>query len=344
MRQKLVLTSTLLVCAAIILGATGTSETTDTGSYDIGVFVPGVVDGSPTYEMLVDGVQRAVDEAENATIAVIEGGFNQSTWEEGVMSMAATGSYDLIVTSNPSMPEIAARVTEEIPSARFLVLDGYLEGSDRIHTILFNQREQAYICGFFAGLITTSDLPGVNADTRVGLLAGQEYPIMNEVILPAYRQGLQAGTSNGTVDFRVLGNWYDAGKAQEIVADMVAQGSDIILTIAGSGNQGTISAARERDVYVVWYDDSGYDQGPGVVIGSSFVRQDVATYEATKAAIEGALDFGTAQILGVSDGAVSFDTDHPGFTDYVPQPVREEITDLLQRMASGEIDLPMPTQ
>lgn len=327
-----------------MIGATGTSETADTGSFDIGVFVPGVVDGSPTYEMLVDGVRRAVDESKNATIAVIEGGFNQSTWEEGVMSMAATGNYDLIVTSNPSMPEIAARVTEEIPSARFLVLDGYLEGSDQIHTILFNQREQAYICGFFAGLITTSDLSGVNAEARVGLLAGQEYPIMNEVILPAYRQGLRDSTANGTVDFRVLGNWYDAGKAQEIVADMVAQGSDIVLTIAGSGNQGTISAARERDVYVVWYDDSGYDQGPGVVIGSSFVRQDIATYEATKSAIDRSLEYGTAQILGVADGAVSFDTEHPGFTDYVPRSVAEEMTKLLRRIASGEIDLPMPSQ
>lgn len=344
MRQRIVLTSALLVCAAIMIGATGTSETADTGSFDIGVFVPGVVDGSPTYEMLVDGVRRAVDESKNATIAVIEGGFNQSTWEEGVMSMAATGNYDLIVTSNPSMPEIAARVTEEIPSARFLVLDGYLEGSDQIHTILFNQREQAYICGFFAGLITTSDLSGVNAEARVGLLAGQEYPIMNEVILPAYRQGLRDSTANGTVDFRVLGNWYDAGKAQEIVADMVAQGSDIVLTIAGSGNQGTISAARERDVYVVWYDDSGYDQGPGVVIGSSFVRQDIATYEATKSAIDRSLEYGTAQILGVADGAVSFDTEHPGFTDYVPRSVAEEMTKLLRRIASGEIDLPMPSQ
>ena len=165
---------------------------------------------------------------------------------------------------------------------------------------------------------------------------------MNDVILPAYEMGLGAVTSDGTVDFRVLGNWYDAGKAQEIVADMVAQGSDVVLTIAGGGNQGTISAARERGVHVIWYDDNGYDEGPGVVAGSSFVRQDVATYEATRAAIQGELPFGTARVLGVADDAVSFDTEHPVFRENVPAGIGSEMEALLARMKSGELELPMP--
>jgi len=332
-----------LSIATASLYATGTGETSDSDSFDIGVFVPGVVDGSPTYEMMVNGVQQAVDEAGTASVAVVEGGFNQSTWEEGVMSMAASGSYDLIVTSNPSMPEIAATVAEAIPEVKFLVLDGYLSGNDRIHTILFNQQEQAFLCGYFAGLVTTSAMPGSNPQGRVGLLAGQEYPIMNDVILPGYELGLDAIVPDGTVDFRVLGNWYDAGKAQEIVADMVAQGSDVVLTIAGGGNQGAISAARERGIHVVWYDDSGYDQAPGVVVGSSFVRQDVAAYEATLQAIRGELTYGDAQILGVADGAVSFDTEHPEFIENVPAEIAREMERLLQRLETGELRLEMPT-
>ncbi len=311
--------------------------------FSIGVFVPGVVDGSPTYEMVVDGVRRAAEEGGRSTVAVVEGGFNQATWEEGVMSMASSGSYDLIVTSNPSMPEIVAEVTSVVDDVNFLVLDGYLEGHPQIHTILFNQMEQAFLCGYFAGLVTTSSMTGVNDDSRIGLLAGQEYPIMNNVILPAFQLGLDAVVGSGTVDFRVLGNWYDAGKAQEIAADMITQGSDIVLTIAGGGNQGVISAARERNTYVVWYDDIGYDQAPGIVAGSSFVRQDVATYEATLQAIRGELEYGSAQILGVTDGAVSFDTSHPAFRELVPQPIIEEMENLLERMGSGELDLPMPT-
>ncbi|MFO8042351.1 MAG: BMP family ABC transporter substrate-binding protein, partial [Alkalispirochaeta sp.] len=135
-----------------------------------------------------------------------------------------------------------------------------------------------------------------------------------------------------------------AGRAQEIVADMITQGSDVVLTIAGGGNQGTIAAAREHSAYVLWYDDSGYDQAPGTVVGSSFVRQDRATYEATLAAIQGELTFGEASILGVADDAVSFDTEHPAFTDNVPAELKTEMEDLLARMRSGELTMDMPEQ
>ena len=341
MRQTTFLTAFAFFSAVTFLGAVGTGEQTQDSSYSIGVFVPGVVDGSPTYEMMVRGVQSAADE-EGARVAVVEGGFNQSTWEEGVMSMAASGEYDLIVTSNPSMPEIASSVADAVPEVEFLVLDGYLAGHPRIHTILFNQQEQAFLSGYFAGLITQSTMEQSNAVPRIGLLAGQEYPIMNEVILPAYRLGLQSVVSDGTVDFRVLGNWFDAGKAQEITVDMISQGSDTILTIAGGGNQGTIAAARERGAYVLWYDDSGYDQAPGIVVGSSFVRQDAAGYEATAAAIRGELAFGEAQVLGVADGAVSFDTDHEAFRAAVPAGIRQEMEALINRMEEGELTLEMP--
>lgn len=327
--------------ATLSLAAAGRVES-ESGSYSIGVFVPGVVDGSPTYEMMVEGVRRAADEAGNTEFAVVEGGFNQATWEEGVMSMAASGRYDLIVTSNPSMPEIALAVAEAIPDVYFIVLDGYLEGHPRIHTVLFNQREQAYLSGYFAGLVKTSTMEGVRPDPRVGLLAGQEYPIMNEVILTGYREGATAVDPAISVDFRVLGNWYDAGKAQEIATDMIGRGSDVILTIAGGGNQGVVSAARERDAYVLWYDDTGYDEAPGVVVGSSLVRQDVATYEAVLSAIRGRIAYGTGTILGVADGAVGFDTEHPEFLRAVPPEIVREIEDVLEQLRSGSLTLEMP--
>lgn len=331
-----------LVCTVgATLWAAGGTETA-AGTYRIGVFVPGVVDGSPTYEMMVNGVRAAAEEEGNTEVSVVEGGFNQATWEEGVMSMAASGRYDVIVTSNPSMPEIALAVAEAIPDIRFIVLDGFLEGHPRIHTVLFNQREQAYLSGFFAGLVTTSSMPKARPERRIGLLAGQEYPIMNEVILTGFREGAQAVDPGITVDFRVLGNWFDAGKAQEIATDMIGRGSDVILTIAGGGNQGVVSAARERNAYALWYDDTGYDEGPGVVVGSSLVRQDHASYESARAAIRGRIEWGTAIILGVADDAVGFDTDHPEFLKAVPPELAAEMEALLERLRRGELVLEMP--
>lgn len=332
-----------LVLAAIPSAFAGGEAEAAEERFSIGVFIPGVVEGSPTYEMLVSGVERAVSESESAVIRIVEGGFNQATWQQGVTELAATGLYDLIVTSNPSMPEICDAVSQQFPDQRFLVLDGYLAGNPQIHTVLFNQREQAFLAGHFAALVTQSDMEHANGDVKVGLLAGQEYPIMNRVILPGYELGLRSVIPEGSVDFRVLGNWYDAAKASEITNNMLSTGSDVILTIAGGAGQGVITSARENGGYALWFDSAGYDLAPGIVIGSSIVRLDRAAFEKTLAAITGDLSFGDAVVFGVADGYVDFDTEHRLYERNVPESIRAAQAQLIGRMKSGEISLEMPT-
>lgn len=341
---KTAITLALMVVIAGSLFGLGAGEPEDQDIFSVAVFVPGVVEGSPTYELLVAGVEEAVEEQEAATVQVVEGGFNQSLWQEGVTSLAASGDFDLIVTSNPSMPEICAAVAEAFPRQRFLVLDGYLSGNEAIHTVLFNQREQGFLSGYFAGLVTTSDMENANPEPRVGLLAGQEFPIMNGVILPSYELGLKAVDPDGTVDFRILGNWYDASKAADLASNMIDGGADTILAISGGGNQGVITSARQRGAYVLWYDTSGYDEAPGIVVGSSMVRLDRAAYEKTTAAIEGRLAYGEAVILGVQEGYVTYDTENREFQRHVPESIRQELEAMLDRLESGDLVLEMPTR
>jgi len=350
MRIRTILTAVVLAIFVSALGlAGGNPEPAPVQVFRIGIFVPGVVEGSPTYELLVAGVERAVseragDNADNpvVTVKVVEGGFNQAQWEQGLTSMAASGEYNLIVSSNPEIPDIVAGITTSFPDQRFLVMDAYRKGNDSIHTVMFNQREQAFLAGHFAGLVSDSDMTDTAGPVRVGLLAGQEYPIMNDVILPGYEFGARTVDPEATVDFRVLGNWYDAGRAAELADSMYAIGSDIILTIAGGGSQGVIAAARDRDAYVIWYDTNGLDQAPGVVIGSTFIALDKAAYERTLQAIDGALAYGEAEVLGVADGYVGFVQDDPLYRRNVSEAVRNAQAELVDRMQSGDFYLEMP--
>ncbi|WP_319560814.1 BMP family ABC transporter substrate-binding protein [Marispirochaeta sp.] len=134
----------------------------------IAVFVPGVVAGSPTYEMMVKGVQEAAKETPEVEISVIEGGVNQGEWLTKVSSLAASGRYDLIVTSNPAMPEICAEVSRSYPEARFLILDGHIEGNPSIFTFRFDQKEQGYLAGYFAGLVCAGKAAGRKGQGRPG--------------------------------------------------------------------------------------------------------------------------------------------------------------------------------
>lgn len=304
----------------------------------IAVFVPGVVSGSPIYEMLVAGVQKAAGEAAGAQVKVVEGGFNQAEWEAKITSLAATGTYDLIVSSNPAIPAICAAVSVKFPAQAFLLLDGELAGNPKIYTLRYDQREQAYLAGHIAGLAAQAGLGG-KPSARIGLVAGQEYPAMNGTILPSYRDGARAVDPKIEVDFRVVGNWYDAAKGDELAAAMIREGASVILTIAGGANQGVVQAAADAKASVVWFDVNGYAVRPGTVIGSAILRQDLAAYEATKRYLSGKLPFGTAEIVGVADGYVDFVQDDPAYIAAVPAALRKKQADLIDALKSGKLKL-----
>ncbi|MDR3355759.1 MAG: BMP family ABC transporter substrate-binding protein [Spirochaetaceae bacterium] len=316
---------------------------TGTKSVSIAVFIPGAASGSPIYEMLAEGVKWAADERNAAddgqpvTVQVIEGGYNQAEWEAKLTALAASGAYDLIVSSNPSLPELARAVRAKFPAQRFLLLDGELSGDPGIYTLRYNQREQAYMAGYLAALVAAEAGGG-----RVGLIAAQEYPAMLQTILPGYREGALAVDPGIAVDFRVVGNWYDAAKCAELAAGMIKAGARVLLCVAGGANEGAVQAAVEAGTdraRIVWFDTNGYAVRPPYIVGSCVLLQDRAAYSRTKLFLEGKLSFGEAEVVGIRDAYVDFIEDDPLYAAAVSDSVRKKQHEMLSRLRSGELIL-----
>lgn len=348
MKRPFALQSILLfiIMAVVLTGnahSSGAADKRDKG-VKIAVFVPGVASGSPVYEMLVAGVRKAVDEASaggiDASLTVIEAGTRQADWGTKLMSVVAGGEYKLIVTSNPAMPEVIAPISEQFPKQEFLVLDAWFEGNPSVTTFRYNQREQAYISGYMAALASSSSMPLANGGRKIGLIAGQEYPAMNSIILPGYLEGARAVDPAFEVDFRVVGNWYDAAKGAELARAMRQAGVDVIMPVAGGANQGVIAAARESGFYIAWFDDNGYARDPDHVISSATMAQDRLAHEMTLAWIKGTLVRGTASTVGITDGYINFVSDDPAYLRNVPADLRNRMKALLDRLRSGELSLP----
>jgi simple sugar transport system substrate-binding protein len=312
-------------------------------SFSIAVFVPGVLAGSPTYEMMDKGVRSAAVQ-NNATVKTIEGGFNQAEWAQQITALAAEKTYDIIVTSNPSMPEICRKIQEFYPEQEFLNLEGSGIEDDQVSTFFFNHKELAFLLGNFAGILTEYRRENGYNITKIGLIAGQEYPEMNNYIKPGFEMGFKNVNSSIELDFRIIGNWYDASKAAELASDMYSNGADIILTIAGGANQGVLTAAKNAKKFVLWYDSNGYAIEPGVIIGSGVIREDKAAEEMIKKAIEGSLIRGTSISAGVKEGYVDFIDDDANYQKYVPVSVREKMNILLEEMRKGNIKIPADNQ
>jgi len=330
---SLILVVACALMAAPLLGAAPMS---------IGIFVPGVAAGSPLYSAMVDSAQKFAADNPGVTVKVVEGGFNQADWPEKVTSLAATGAYNYILSSNPSIPAICADVVKSFPKQKFIIMDGNLAGNPNIYTLMYNQVEQGYIAGYMAGLVTKSKMKGATPDLKVGAIVAQEYPALTKEMIPGYLQGAQAVDSKITLDYRIIGNWYDANKAADLANSMMDQGVDVILSIAGGASQGIIKAAQARGRYVVYFDSDVYNIAPGTIIGCAVLDQQRAVYETLKKALAGKLPFGKAESVNTKDGYVGFADKNPLYTDNVPADVRAKMVDLMKRYASGALSQAIP--
>lgn len=333
---------TLIAASSCAGKATSKSLSTDQAK-TIAVFVPGVVSGNSVYEMLVAGVNRAAKESTDAgkkvSVTVIEAGASQSEWESKLTALAADGAYSVIVTSNPAMPDVIAPVSAKFPKQEFISFDAYAEGNEKLTTFRYNQREQAYISGYLAALVSSSSMKFANNEKKIGLIAGQEYPAMTGIILPAFLEGARAVDPAFTADFRVVGNWYDASKGSELARAMRNAGVDVIMPVAGGANQGVLASARETGFYVAWFDDNGYAKCPGYVVSSSVMAQERLAFEKTKAWIDGTIEKGKPQTVGIAGRYIDFVSDDPLYISTVPAPIREKQAALMARLYDGTLTL-----
>jgi riboflavin transport system substrate-binding protein len=308
----------------------------------IGVFIPGVREGSPTYTDLAAGAEKLVAEIPGASLKVFEAGFNQAEWEDKLTSFVANGSYDFVLTSNPSMPDLIGKISPLFPKQKFICLDGMSPGNPNLYTVLYNQSEQGYITGYLAGLLSLSDLPGANPAKKVGIIIGQHYPVMDKLIIPGFEQGLKAADPAFQLDARVLGNWFDATKAAELAGSMIDGGVDVILPICGSASQGVVKAAQDSGKYLVFFDSDEYARAPKNILGCIALNQKKLSYTKLKEAVEGRLAFGKADVVGIKEGYIELLDKSPSYMEGVPQSVRTKVGAAIAKIKSGALSFKVP--
>ncbi|MCL2126633.1 MAG: BMP family ABC transporter substrate-binding protein [Treponema sp.] len=311
-------------------------------AFSVLVYITGVAAGSPTYEMLAEGAQEFADEHGNVKIKVYEAGFNQAEWEEQLRSMVSGGEYDLVLGSNPSLPELCASVGKSFPAQKFIITDAQYSGSPQISTYLYNQYEQSLFLGYLAGLVTTSGMPFANESKRVGFIAAQEYPLLTRHIVPGFLEGAHRADPDIELDFRVVGNWFDANKAAELASGMINSGVDVFTSIAGGAAQGIVRAIKDRGAYAVSFNTSEYGQAPGFIIGCGIMEQKKLVKEILSDVLAGKIQYGSSRTVGVKEGYLNFIFDDPGYRDYVPAEIQEKFAAFMDDFRSGRIEYTVP--
>jgi simple sugar transport system substrate-binding protein len=331
-----------LLLSAALVSCAGKKEAVPEDSLSVLVYITGVMAGSPTYEMMAAGAEEFAAAHEGVRVKIYEAGFNQAEWEEQLSSLVAGGGYDLVLGSNPSLPEICARVGEKFPGQRFIITDAEYEGNPRISTWMYNQYEQSFFLGYLAGLITTGNMEHANGARRIGFIAAQEYPLLNRHIVPGFLEGARRVDPEISLDFRVIGNWYDANKAAELASAMIGAGADVFASIAGGAGRGLIRAAGEKGAYVVVHNTSEYESAPGVVVGCGIMEQKKLVEEILAEVLEGKIQYGLSRTVGVREGYLDFIAGDPGYYEHIPADIQERFKILMDDIRAGRIVCPVP--
>ncbi|MDC7246068.1 MAG: BMP family ABC transporter substrate-binding protein [Sphaerochaetaceae bacterium] len=325
------------------LGAAGVKEEAKADdSFSVLVFVPGVAAGSPPYETMVAGANEFAQDKENVSVKVYEAGFNQAQWEQQLTSLVATGEYDVVLSTNPSLPEICERVGEKFPDQKFIITDAYAEGNDQMRTYLYNQYEQSLYLGYLAGLVTASDMEFANENLKIGFIASQEYPLLNNHILPGFLDGARLVNKDIELDFRVIGNWFDANKASDLASSMIDGGVDIFAVIAGGAAQGVFKTVTQKGAYVVFHDKNEYSAAPGYVVGSGSMEQKKLVMEILSDVVNGTVEYGKATVVGLEEGYIGFHFEDPLYVSSLPQDIRDEFASFMERLRNGSISYTLP--
>jgi len=329
--MKKIILSLLCLLPLLVSGCSKKSN-----AKSIAVFVPGIMDNSPTYAMLAKGVTEAVDEfnagaseADKVQLFIMEAGTNQAEWGNKILGLVASGKYDVIISSNPSLPELCLPILQKFPKQKFILLDATYEGNQNIHTVCYNQYEQAYMSGYMAGLMSESH--------KVALIAAQEYPVMNNVIWPSFQKGAAAVYAETTADFRVVGNWYDATKGAELTEAVAANGVDVILPICGGASQGVIKTAVDKGLYITWFDDNGFAKAPGTVVSSTTMEQTRMSKEITLEYLNNNTKWGTAEMVGIKEGYVEFVQNDEIYIKTVPEAKRKLAAEVIENIKAGKL-------
>ena len=292
-------------------------------SFSVLVFITGVIAGSPTYEMMAEGALDFEKAHKNVTVKIYEAGMNQSQWGQQLGEMVSSGDYDVVIGSNPSLPEICASVGQNFPNQKFIIADAEYEGNPQIRTYNYNQREQSYFLGYLAGLVTTSNMHYANKQKKIGFIAAQEYPLLTKQMVPGFLEGAKKADPAIELDFRVIGSWADANKASELAFAMMEAGVDVFTSIAGGAAQGLIKTAVDKHAYLVWYNTNAYKIAPSVIVGCGFIEQKKLIKEILENVLDDKIQYGTSETIGVKEGYISFIYDDPGYKN-LPEDIRNK--------------------
>ena len=239
----------------------------------------------------------------------------------------ANRGYDVIISHGFQWADAMSKVAAQFPKKHFINTYGFGKAPN-LSNLHISQEELFHVMGQLAAKISKKK--------NVGAVGGWEIPPIR-IQVDAFRQGVLKANPNAKVNIIWTGTFYDAVKGKEAARALIAQGADIVAHMADASGLGVIEAAREKNIMTMGYFADQQSLAPKHIVSSAIIKTGEMIYKAVNSVSSGTFKSGINR-YGLKSGVLEVGPYGP----MVPQKLKDEIHDLVEKIKSGEVKIPAP--
>ncbi len=334
MRNKSLLVLSLLIVAALVMTACGGAVEE---SFQAGMVTDaGGIDDKSFNATSWAGMEQAGEEL-GVDVQYLES--QQQTDYAVNLGQFVDQGYDLIVTVGFLLGDDTAAFAEANPDINFAIVDfAYDPPMDNVLGLTFQTDEAAFLAGYAAA--------GMTQTGTVGMFGGIEIPSVT-VFMDGFAAGVNYYNEVHGTDVQAIGrdlfagNFESTDDGRRLGEDLIAEGADIIMPVAGPVGLGTAAAVADNPGTMLVGVDTDWcvsaEDFCSVTLTSVMKRMDVAVHDAVVAAhndtFAGGFYSGTLENGGVDIAPFN------EFDDDVPQDLKDEIEAAKAAIIDGSLDV-----
>lgn len=292
--------------------------------FKMAVVMPGIITDKGFNQAVYEGIllikkEMGIEVAFSEKVA-------QPDQPEALGDYARRG-YQFVIGAGGEFQDSVDRVAGRYPETKFAVING-TNPHDNVSGIRFYNEGLAYAVGYVSGKISK---------TGAGGFVGAQQIAFSVEMLAGFTNGFKAARPDGKVYHAWTNDWDDIAKGKEAAFSMISKGADVIFPTMDNACVGSLQAAREKNVMAIGLYYDAIKDWPNTVMQSAILYWPAALLSISKIAQKGALEPKLYTIGFDVPSAAGLGTYHAK----VPQNVKDETTQVIKKIVSGEIN-PMP--
>lgn len=266
----------------------------------------------------------------------------QSDYEVNLSTFIEAGC-DLIVPVGFLLADATSAAADTNPDQKYAIVDVDYLGQPNILGNAAKIDQATFLAGYLAAGMTETGIVG----TYVGILFPATQAFMDGYAMGVAKYNEVHGTNVEVLGWDMVeqkglevGNFESLDDGRALGEQLLDEGADIIMPVAGPVGLGTLAVLQERGTgLLIGVDNDWSAANPDkadFILASALKKIDVFVYEAIQAVVEGNFEGGTPYILTLENEGVGLQYGS-AWEDQVPEDLKMEIEGLIPGIISGEI-------